>query len=179
MNIFYLNHNQTLCAEAHVNSHNIKMILEYAQILSSTHRFLDGKEEIVVTEAGKKKKVWKLDNKDFNDSLYAITHINHPSVVWVRQSDNNYKWLHTMLVELCKEYTYRYGKIHKCEYSGLVDKLKHLPANIPVGEFTEPTPAMPDEYIVKNDSIQSYRNYYKHGKTHLHNWKNRPIPEFI
>lgn len=38
--------------------------------------------------------------------------------------------------------------------------------------------AMPDEYKVGN-ALKSYREYYRHGKIHLHSWKKRPVPEFI
>jgi len=57
----------------------------------------------------------------------------------------------------------------------LRDELYHAPDNIPDGPFTEPTPAMPTEYIVEGDSITSYRNYYTHAKSDLHVWKqNKP-----
>ena len=42
MNIFYLDHDVYKCAEMHNNKHTVKMILEYAQLLSTAHRFLDG-----------------------------------------------------------------------------------------------------------------------------------------
>jgi hypothetical protein len=114
-----------------------------------------------------------------NDTLYKATHINHPSAIWVRQSDTNYKWLHNLLKDLCEEYTHRYGKIHKVQRTNLLDKLSNLPKSIAIGKFTEPTPAMPEKYIIPNDSIQSYRNYYNFEKRHLFGWRNRSIPDFI
>jgi hypothetical protein len=58
--------------------------------------------------------------------------------------------------------------------------LSSPPKNIPTGSFYLPPPAMPEEYIVKGDTITSYRNYYKLGKSHLANWggknKNRTEP---
>jgi len=177
MNIFYLHHNPKTCAEMHNNSHCVKMILETAQLLSTAHRVLDGQETTVITEKGRKAKRWILSD-DRNEILYSATHMNHPSAVWCRQNKSNYYWLSLLLKQLCKEYTYRYGKVHKCEQSGLVEKLQWTPNNIPIGEFTEPTPAMPDIYKVVNDSITSYRNYYNGAKTHLAKWKNRNIPEW-
>lgn len=178
MNIFYLHHNPKVCAEMHNNSHCVKMILETAQLLSTAHRVLDGQETAVITEKGRKAKRWILPD-DRNDVLYSATHMNHPSAVWCRQNKSNYYWLSLLLKELCIEYTHRYGKVHKCEQSGLVEKLRWTPNNIPIGEFTEPTPAMPDIYKVVNDSITSYRNYYNGAKTHLAKWKNRNIPEWF
>jgi hypothetical protein len=109
--------------------------------------------------------------------LYKATHIHHPSAVWVRQSKENYLWLANMLLALCEEYTYRYGKVHKTERDGLVNVLlKNIPNNIADSNFTQPTPAMPDEVKISGDSIKSYRNYYINNKTHLASWKKRSTP---
>ena len=156
----------------HNDKHCIKMILEYSQLLSTAHRVLDGTESVVVAN-GRKKKTWRLDD-DRDSNIYSATHINHPSAIWARASLSNYMWLSNLLIELCHEYTYRYGKIHKCESSGLVKLLlNRVPDNIPQGEFTQPKPAMPEEFIVANDSIASYRNYYIGGKQHLAEWKGK------
>lgn len=177
MNIFYLSHNTKECARFHTNKHIISQLKESCQLLSTAHRVLDGKE-YVDSSSGRRIKRWKLDSS-YEPILYKATHINHPSAIWVRHSYDNYTWLHSLLVELCKEYTYRYGKMHKCETIGLVNTLSYAPFNIPVKVFTEPTPAMPDEYIVKGDSIQSYHNYYNGAKVKLFSWKNRSVPRFI
>ena len=42
MNIFYLNYNPKTCAQMHNDSHCSKMIIEYAQLMSTAHRYLDG-----------------------------------------------------------------------------------------------------------------------------------------
>ena len=178
MNIFYLDHDVVKCAEMHNDKHVVKMILEYAQLLSTAHRVLDGVELSGLSASGRKKKFWTLaDSRDY--TLYKATHIHHPSAVWARQSAMNYYWLYTMLDVLCKEYTYRYGKIHKCERDGLVNRLQTTPVKIPIGPFTEPTPAMPDEVKIVGDSIASYRNYYINNKLHLASWKNRSVPEWF
>ena len=176
MNIFYLDHDVTKCAEMHNDKHVVKMILEYAQLLSTAHRVIDGVELTGLSESGRKKKFWTLgDSRDY--TLYKATHIHHPSAVWVRQSPENYLWLANMLIALCEEYTYRYGKVHKTERDGLAHVLlKNIPHNIRNSDFTQPTPAMPDEVKVAGDSIKSYRNYYINNKTHLASWKKRSTP---
>ena len=179
MNIFYLDHDVRKCAEMHNDKHTVKMILEYAQLLSTAHRVLDGTIFVGKSASGRKKTSYVLmDNRE--SILYSATHVNHPSAVWVRQSYANYVWLSKLLTELCREYTYRYGKIHKVELSGLEEELMYPPMNIaPVTvPFTEPTPAMPNEVKIPGDSIASYRNYYINNKSHLANWKKRPIPEW-
>ena len=179
MNIFYLDHDVRKCAEMHNDKHVVKMILEYAQLLSTAHRVLDGVELSGLSDSGRKKKFWTLgDSRDY--TLYKATHINHPSAVWVRKSAQNYMWLAEMLEVLCGEYTYRYGKVHKVERDGLMQLLKNeFPKNLPVAPFTEPTPAMPDDVKIIGDSIKSYRNYYINNKAHLANWKKRQVPEWF
>ena len=160
----------------HVDKHCVKMILEYAQLLSTTHRVLDGILVDGLSKSGRKRKQYILPDQR-EQVLYSATHINHPSAIWVRQSDANYAWLFKMFGALMDEYTYRYGKNHACER--LADALSHRPNNIPKGSFTEPTPAMPDHYKVAGDSIQSYKNYYLGDKQRMFSWKNRPTPQFI
>jgi hypothetical protein len=176
MNIFYLDRDTKKCAEMHVDKHCVKMILEYAQLLSTAHRVLDGNLGTRLSKSGRKQQYYILADKR-EQVLYSATHVNHPSAIWVRQSDKNYSWLFDMFESLLEEYTYRYGKTHACEK--LVWALEVRPNNIPRGNFTEPTPAMPDHYKVDGDSIQSYKNYYLGDKTRMFAWKNRQTPTWI
>jgi len=50
MNIFYLDNDPKVCAEMHNDKHCIKMILEYAQLLSTAHRVLDGTLSVGLSE---------------------------------------------------------------------------------------------------------------------------------
>lgn len=183
MNIFYLDHEVNKCAKMHNDKHCIKMILEYAQLLSTAHRILDGTQSIGLSVTGRKQTRYVLP--DSRESiLYTATHVNHPSAVWVRQSAHNYMWLSNLLKELCAEYTYRYGKVHKCERDGLVKLLYQcVPNNISMNPFSEPTPAMPDEVKIVGSSLASYRNYYINNKQHLASWKgkvnSRNVPEWF
>tara|TARA_R100000664_G_C2745555_1_gene133368 strand:- start:336 stop:794 length:459 start_codon:yes stop_codon:yes gene_type:complete len=152
MNIFYLHDNPKVCSQYHVDKHVVKMILETAQLLSTAH-WLSGGE-----------------------GPYRATHKNHPSAIWARSNKSNYRWLCELGMELCKEYTYRYGKIHKTQQH--LEWLSTNIPNIPNGKFTQPTLAMPDQYKSDNH-IDSYRLYYIKDKSHLHSWKNRKTPEFI
>jgi hypothetical protein len=179
MNIFYLDKDPKTCAEMHVDKHCVKMILEYAQLLSTAHRVLDGIQVVGLSKSGRKQTRYEIsDNRD--GILYSATHINHPSAIWVRQSIPNYIWLAELLEMLCIEYTYRYDRVHKVESSGLMQTLKNnFPKNIPSGKWSEPTPAMPDEVKVENDSIQSYKNYYIKNKVHIAKWKGRSTPSWF
>jgi len=182
MNIFYLHNDPKVCAEMHADKHVVKMILEYAQLLSTAHRVIDGVETLGVSDSGRKQTRYVLAD-DREHKLYKATHLNHPSAIWARQSYANYVWLSKLLTELCREYTYRYGKVHKVERDGLEEELMYAPNNIPTADFTEPTPAMPNEVKVAGNSIASYHNYYINNKQHLARWSgkinSRPVPDWF
>ena len=184
MNIFYLNHEPKVCAEMHLDKHVVKMIIEYAQLMSTAHRMLDGTQGVEkryvlgsLPARWRHIKVWKHSSESMDKGLMRASHVNHPSNIWVRASKQNYMWLYQMWTHLLAEYTHRYGKHHACEKYA-----KHLcmpPENIADIPFTEPTPAMPDIYKVTNDSIKSYHNYYIHDKARFANWKNRETPKWF
>ena len=174
MNIFFLDNNPKIAAEYHVDTHCIKMILETAQLLSTAHRIIDGKE-YTDNSTGRKIKRWKLDS-ELDNILYKSTHINHPSAVWCRETSENYKWLYELFVELCEEYTYRFGKTHKT--SVLLPYLSELPRNIKVSKMTTIPQAMPD-YCRKLDPIEGYRNYYNLEKQKLIKYTKREIPSWL
>lgn len=150
MNIFALDNCPIQSAKWHCDRHVVKMILEGTQLLCTAYH-MQGV-----------------------DAPYKKTHINHPCAIWTRSSLNNFKWTLQYVYGLCEEYYERYLKTHKtllvaywCEDN--MDRLTF--------DKTDLTPfalAMPDEYKV-SDPVESYRNYYRLGKQHLHNWKqNKP-----
>ena len=53
MNIFYISDNPVEAAEWMVDRHVVKMILESAQLLSTAHRLLDGKEMQLEVQIGR------------------------------------------------------------------------------------------------------------------------------
>lgn len=179
MNIFYLDPDPIVCAEQHCDAHASKMCVEYAQLLSTAHRVVDGDYYIGRTTKGHRIKRYFHPDALMNHELYKACHVNHPSAIWVRQSAANYNWLYELWANLCAEYTYRYGRIHeswrKLEYHLLLP-----PMQISDSEFTQPTPAMkayPD-CIVEGDSIQSYRNFYWADKREFAKWTKRDKPEW-
>jgi len=176
INIFYIDKDPKLAAEYMVDRHVVKMILETSQLLSTAHRILDGEEYVGQSASGRKARRWRLPD-DRETILYSATHINHPSAVWCRQSNNNYNWLYAHFIALLNEYTYRYGKIHKC--MDMCGPLAAAPNNIPISHLTPVTPAMPDEYKVEHDSVQSYRNYYRIAKERMHKWTKREPPGWL
>ena len=159
-----------------VDRHVVKMILESAQLLSTAHRVLDGKETPGKSATGRNVKRWVLDDER-NNIMYEATHVNHPSAVWCRTSVENYLWLVEHFFGLLDEYTYRYEKSHKCSTMGYF--LQSPPKNLTKYDMTLMPSAMAPEFIVSDDPLINYRNYYKNGKQRMHSWKKRNPPEWI
>jgi len=158
MNIFFLDYDPKKCAQYHLDKHVVKMILETAQLLYSVHWFL---------------------NAILPENAYKKTHINHPCSIWARTSVENYSWLSKLGMELCAEYTFRYGKMHKTQ-SHLEWLTMHIP-DIPTIGFTTPVQAMPDEYKDENP-IQGYKNFYIQNKMAIRGitkYSKRIKPEWI
>jgi hypothetical protein len=176
LNIFFLSPNPAVCAQEHVDKHVVKMTLEYGQLMSTAHRVLDGKPYYGKTVNNRNILRFLLPDEREN-VIWKASHMNHPSGLWVRASSSHYQWLFGLWLEMLKEYTYRYGKVHKAER--MKQWFQKSPMNIPnKGWLSDPPPAMPDKYKVDN-SILSYRNYYKGDKSSFANWKNRNRPDWF
>ena len=162
MNIFFLDRRPDTAAEMHCDKHCVKMILEYAQMLSTAHRELDD---------------------DVPDILYKSTHKNHPSTIWTRSSKQHYDWLFRLFRMLSAEYSIRYGlisdtndtfKVHKT-WEKLGKILETAPKNIVDNGWVDPPQCMPD-HCKKPDTIDAYRNYYLTEKASFSTWNytNKP-----
>lgn len=132
------------------------MITEYAQLLSSTYYFTN--QEILAP--------------------YKLSHKNHPSAKWVRQSSENWNWLISLGISLYGEYNYRYGR-HKLHLAGQkMIEMALNPPTLPYKPFYYPPQCMPDEYK-RITTVEAYRAYYIGDKRHLFKWKGRSIPYWI
>jgi hypothetical protein len=152
MNIFYLSDDHETNARYHVDRHVVKMVTEYAQLLSTA-----------VRASG-------------IDAGYKSTHLNHPSAIWTRESLDNWLWLRDLAEALNYEWMYRYEHDH---FHKSYETIQSLPLpNIPSKGITPFRLAMPDDVKVE-DPIQSYRNYYNKYKQHIAGWKNREMPDWF
>lgn len=181
MNLFILDKDPIKAAQLQCNSHTVKMIIESAQMLSTTHRMLDGIECRKPSKSGKTNvKHWTLPDRR-ESVLYKAVHINHPCTIWTRMNSSNYQWHYEHFVALCDEYTYRYAKIHKTD-TLLRDMLKQLPTNIPRGELTTQPLAMSSnpECMHPGDIVRSYREFYQTKQKRFKMvWSKRPVPEWF
>ena len=115
MNLFIINKDPVLAAQEQCDKHVVKMIVESAQMLSTVHRMLDGKETRRPSTSGKTMaKYFELPDEREN-ILYRACHFNHPCTIWTRESIHNYRWHYLHFAALCDEYTYRYSKIHSTD----------------------------------------------------------------
>jgi hypothetical protein len=137
MNVFYLDVDVKECARLHCDKHVVKMILECAQLLSSAHHVLES---------------------PMVDKVYKKTHVNHPSAVWVRESEAHYRYVYQLMLALGEEYTKRYHKTH-LTITKMEEPLSHLPTNIPFKGWQDPPQCMPDEYK-RDNTVIAYQLYY-------------------
>lgn len=163
------------------------MITEYAQLLSTAHRVLDGQQityyQLDANLKLRKCKAWlHPDDKIVGDTLYweyyKAFNPKHPSCVWVMQSHINYNWLYLLFTVLHQEYTMRYSKQHNA-FTANYSKLHKKPINIPKCDATPLLCAMPEDCKISDDPVKNYREYYRRYKTHIHSWKNRSKPDWI
>ena len=154
MNIFYLDSDPVLCASMHCDKHVVKMMCEYAQLMSTAHRILDGDSDV----------------------LYKASHVNHPSNLWVRSSIHHYIWLYRMWAALSDEYTKRYNKVH-ASWDKLGTILAAAPKAIPKRGWIEPPECMPGE-VKLNNVRESYRNYYRIEKRKFAKWAYSAVPDW-
>lgn len=165
MNIFFLDRDPIVAAQYHNDKHVCKMILEYAQLLSTAHRVLDGTDGVLPDER--------------NTVLYKATHKNHPAAIWVRRELDHYRFVHDLLYFLIGEYRYRYkDRQHATER--LLPFLLDAPHNIPMdGGFImdDPPQCMPDD-CKADDTVKAYRQYYLKHKYSIAKWTRRKAPEW-
>ncbi len=176
MNIFYLDKDPKIAARLHCDKHVVKMIIEYAQLMSTAHRMLDG-EHYIDASSGRRIQRWRLSG-NAEATLYKASHVNHPSAIWTRESAYNYHFLYKLFCSLCDEYTRRYGRVHATD-----EKLREIlalpPKNIPINKrFFAPPQAMPDDVKVE-DCVEAYQNYYREYKKTFAKWTDRPTPAFM
>ena len=140
MNTFVLDYDPRVAAKYHMDVHVIKMIIESLQMLSCCAYHYQ------IPTASR---------------LYKSTHKSHPCNLWLIQSFENVVWLRDLLLALCEEYTYRYGRVIKCEekLNDLEKCLLELQTVMPSIGVTPFALAMPDE-CKTSDAVESYRSYY-------------------
>lgn len=153
MNIFAVDNDPVLAAQALHDRHVVKMCLETAQILCT-----------VAHAHGLPAK-------------YKPTHAKHPCTLWAGSSRGNVMWLIQHGMGLCVEYTHRFGKRHACEQV-ILDVSTALVGAILTGQRTPFAQVMPDEYR-SDDAVDAYRRMYRATKVQGNRWTKREPPAWL
>jgi len=151
VNIFVLSEDPLEAAKMMCDKHVVKMILESGQMLCAAH-------PVGVAP-------WKR------------SHYNHPCTVWTRTSTENYRWLAAHGLQLCAEYTRRYGKRHKAEDT-LIWCAEHVPHHLPSIPQTPFAVAIKDPAYHRSNVVESYRAYYLGEKIRFAKWKHCQPPDW-
>ncbi len=149
MNIFYINEDPIIAAQELADDHIRKMQIESAQMCCTAH--------------------WETRGT----ALYKRAHKNHPSTIWTRQSIQHYRWLVKHGLEICSEFTKRYGKYHKTQE--VLEWCQINEPNIPDNGFVTPPQCMPEEFK-RSNTIEAYKNFYVYDKIAVKGlgWKKIP-----
>lgn len=162
MNIFVTDSDPVIAAQNLDDKRVVKMILESAQMLCTALHCHGASHR----------------------AQYKKTHENHPSNVWVRQTDSNYLWLLEHFKALCEEYTHRYGKVHKSQ--SLWNDLREGASYIPKGDLTPfancaARSDMGIDYKHMDDVPEAYRLYIRqrwNSDKLTPKWTGRSTPNF-
>ena len=197
MNIFYLDQDITKCAQAHVDKHVSKLILEAAQMMATAIRKTRGELDTVryLTTKGtvskNRKKVYLLEDDhleviddelvitSYENNIYLNGYEKHPCTLWVQESIDNYMWLYYLCQELNEECLYRGYNEHLSW-----KKIQSWPLpELPNKGLTEHARAFKDPYkeecMAIESTLEAYRHYYQFGKFHLMTYTKRKPPEWL
>jgi len=181
MNIFVLSECPIESAQLQCDKHIVKMTTESAQMLSTSHRMIDGVAEPRISKSGKPSKRMLYTHPTLETVLYKSVHESHPCTVWTNTSDSNYMWHYNHFIALCDEYTFRYEKVHACD-TKFRDILSTPPKNIKAGPLTKHLLAMNTnpECMFPDDPVRSYRAFYQTKQERFKMvWAKRPIPDWF
>lgn len=153
MNIFVLDLDIRKCAQYHCDQHVSKMILESAQLLCTA-----------------------LNKRGFK-TPYRSTHMNHPCVLWVEESYDNFNWLRKLATALNLEYRYRYRKDTDHKSMSVISEIaSNRYESVGLTPFAQ---AMPELYKVPGDPVSAYRRFYAGEKLSFARWTRRRSPNWI
>jgi hypothetical protein len=180
MNLFWLHLDPATCAAMMCDKHVVKIILEACQLLWCAHH---------QTQVG----VHWIDTVPPTIKIYKNTHTNHPVSIWVRKTVDNYLWTAQYAIELCIEYTLRYGKVHRCTPMAQWLFDHPPPCNstdvyaartvLAIRDYPfqcTPPPLAMDPECHRASLVESYRVYYIEKKSAIVSWKSpRTVPAWF
>ena len=152
MNIFVTDKDPAIAAQNLDDKRVVKMVLESAQLLSNAMLHFTG------------------------SAPYRKTHWNHPCSVIIRENTATLDWLYQHFYYLCKEYTHRYGKIHKCE--GYIETFEKFTFDVKTNDLPKFVNCCTNHKHVE-DVINAYRmemDFKWKNDKRMPTWTNRSKP---
>ena len=147
MNILVLDTDIERCAHYHCDQHVVKMILESVQLMCTA-----------------------LNKKGFS-TPYKSTHSQHPCVLRVEQSWQNFCWLGDLTRALNAEYRYRFDKTVDHKRLAVLEAISAH--RFEDHGLTELAQAMPDQYKIVGDPVRAYHQFDAGDKLHFAPWIQR------
>tara|TARA_R100000700_G_scaffold1151_1_gene2973 strand:- start:859 stop:1500 length:642 start_codon:yes stop_codon:yes gene_type:complete len=180
MNIFALSKNPVKAAKEMLDKHVVKMPTETCQMLHTNALFNEYVDKFGEEPSLRQLKQYHTDTESI---LMKPAMLNHPSTIWARESRHNTEWLFRHGLALCREFFFRYEKVHGSE-KRIEDISKLVNGNIL--HATPVNIAMLDKYRIPNNYgnhcweyvIDSYRHYYLEGKWEFAEWRKNRMPEW-
>lgn len=166
MNIFYVDDNPILAAQALVDQHVNKMVSETAQILSNCYSL----ERMAMADCPRTQK----------GTPRKHSYPHHPCCKWVQYSMENWEWLFTHGLGLEMERLYRGMEPHFS--ADFIKWSVDNPPNLPNVPMTPPAQAFGkgNEHLRGDDPVVAYRRYYNEVKWSQENlkkvWTKRKPP---
>lgn len=173
MNVFYLSHDPHQSAIWHCDKHCRKMILEYTQQLV-TARVLKG--ELIVDDVPP-----ECIREDGQPKYYTYRMRNHPCCKWVREDRRGFIYVSQLLMWLCEEFTFRWGKKHATE----IYYFEHLPESdlkvlFPHRRRPKPVPLAVSGNVTYDCPVKTYREFYKTKQDRWPlQWTAREVPPWF
>ena len=151
MNIFVVDTDPVLAAQALHDRHVVKMCLETAQLLCT-----------VAHQHG-------------IAAPYKPTHAKHPCTVWAGASWGNFSWLVSHGLALCAEYEYRFGKVHACDAVIRKALVAGAAGGLPWADLTPFAQVVPPD-CAGTDTVEAYRLAYRRHKLPGNRYTRREMP---
>lgn len=208
MNIFYLDKEPERAASFHCDKHNVKMIVESAQMLSTAQWYAEAERLSLLPWNGKQSDLWRemarihrqaagfdtSGDSSFHirdirkqtahllpDSLYA--HIYSPTHANHPSAvwARSTKEQYNWLADLSLELCYEYTRRYKRRHKTqtLIEWCVANPPDVfPSRPFVEPPQCMPNDSKINGDTVGAYRQYYIKHKAYMAKWAHSKTPDW-
>ena len=186
-NLYYVDEDPELAAQAVADQHLCKSIVWAAQVLSMAWYTLSlparGDIDAVLTLD------WSKDGQEpygqlkwsnarlFDTRIYFTGHNSHPHIEWASTYGGNYQWLYRFASCCLEQLRANLGRIHSA--TPCLRVLETLPPQLidTAHQWCDAPALLPAEYQ-KETSVESYRAYYRSMRAALQ-YTGRARPEWL